>query len=573
MAMTRAGLCLGLLWLGCGGTPAGIGAGGAGAAGAVAGGGGAGLAGTGGLTGSGGGGGAGDAGAGNSGSGNAAGNGGNAGNSGNSGNAGAGNAGAGGAGSGGAGGAAGAPGPVVAGGVFEERFVFRGAHEATRDDADATTVHWDADAWSVRADTSHNNLYVLGSRGHWIGVHPGFAAPGDGGKDLRSVPGGDGGPGVGIMHLDFETIASARLRNPMAISAERPGIVEFRTTRVVTTGHWWELAVTPAADVTGGEFTAVPVAGTDRSVQFAGHPGSGHAPASPSVNVVTTGRDDIPCSTGWSFVMGASWQVDGLRGEHVGPTIDYDVSEPDRLVRFRFTYYPDHIVAEADLDDDGTLEPLGTFPVRIPWSLVHVQLLGVAYQADHHPQGECFLGQVRDIPWKDVRVEPVQLVRTAAYPKGREDGWMRHDVRDLRHFSPTPVGGQPQPNVEAMDKWSSVLYCGLGTFYCQPVATKTLRVTLPPGEVRGLGASSLLYDIRTSDPASPGRAVLLVNGTRVGELVGWQSVPGANQRSHWAPRALAIPTALLVAGENEVRLDLEGAVELDRLQLELGYTE
>ncbi|MCH7523228.1 MAG: hypothetical protein IH920_05610 [Chloroflexi bacterium] len=51
--------------------------------------------------------------------------------------------------------------------------------------------------------------------------------------------GGDGSPGVGIMHIDFEGSTSARMRNPMIISAERPGIVEFRTSNLMTTGHWW----------------------------------------------------------------------------------------------------------------------------------------------------------------------------------------------------------------------------------------------------------------------------------------------------------------------------------------------
>ncbi|MCH8062443.1 MAG: hypothetical protein IH861_08065, partial [Chloroflexi bacterium] len=167
-----------------------------------------------------------------------------------------------------------------ANGVFNEDFVWEGNHGATIiKDGGATkfsTVWWNEDAWDNRSDTGWNGASAEGGNEH-IDIHRSVDDLGSGEKNNLNVVGGDGSPGVGIMHLDFEGSTTARLRNPMIISQERPGIVEFRTSNFVTTGHWWEIAIAPANEiVTGGEFTAIPAqTGGD---DFSGKGGPGHRP-------------------------------------------------------------------------------------------------------------------------------------------------------------------------------------------------------------------------------------------------------------------------------------------------------
>ena len=137
-----------------------------------------------------------------------------------------------------------------ANGVFHEDFVWEGNHGATViKDGGATkfsTVWWNEDAWDVRQDTGWNSISDNGCRddpcppgengGDHVDIHRSVDDLGSAVKDNSYVVGGDGSTGVGIMHLDFEGAVTSRLRNPMIISQERPGIVEFRTTNFVTTG-------------------------------------------------------------------------------------------------------------------------------------------------------------------------------------------------------------------------------------------------------------------------------------------------------------------------------------------------
>ena len=120
---------------------------------------------------------------------------------------------------------------------------------------------WDSTVrlWDARGDTSFPAI-TPPATGYHVDVHKALTAdPADGREDNTVyVVGGDGSPGVAAMRMDFQGIASARLRNPMLISAAQPGVVSFWTTRFLTTAHWWEIAITPTATVAGAEQTAVP---------------------------------------------------------------------------------------------------------------------------------------------------------------------------------------------------------------------------------------------------------------------------------------------------------------------------
>jgi hypothetical protein len=107
----------------------------------------------------------------------------------------------------------------------------------------------------------------------------------------------------------------------------------------------------------------------------------------------------------------------------------------------------------------------------------------------------------------------------------------------------------------------------MGAFYCpSPVSAIERNVDLPPGALLDTRRALLVYDIRS--PLAPGTATLLVNGVAAGTLPGHDTTPGA-AGSEWSHRSLDVDPALLHAGSNVVRVEMEGDVELDRLQLEL----
>jgi hypothetical protein len=95
-------------------------------------------------------------------------------------------------------------------------------------------------------------------KGFHTDIHRALSAdPDDARIDNRDVVGGDGSPGVGIMHTDFQGIVSARLRNGCS-SHRRVRRSSRSGLRFQTTAHWWEIAITPTTRVVGAEYTSVP---------------------------------------------------------------------------------------------------------------------------------------------------------------------------------------------------------------------------------------------------------------------------------------------------------------------------
>ena len=408
--------------------------------------------------------------------------------------------------------------------------------------------------------------------------------PDEGQVEDGNVVGGNGDPGIGIMHTDFQGIVSARLRNPMLISSLRPGVVTFWAPRFMTSAHWWEIAITPAAGpVVGAEYTAVPSVEdplADPLPYSDGTPGPGHRPSEDSINVIATGFPDIPCDPGegWKVRFGVTKSIRGETTDYVTKyqSIDQlmstDPQEINELYQWRLEYRSDRIDLYVRLDEDSDKMTLvDSFKVDIPWREVYVHFMAVAYEADHHPQQPCFLGQVREFAWRDISVEPVKYFATAATAKetARKDGWISYDLRDLIHYGTGP-DGVPQPNLGLYDLYSSLLYCSADDyqFFCES-PTKLVTLQFDEPQQRGTPARvQLVYDTRSL--GGVGTAVLSVNGSKVGELPPSATVPAAGDQE-WVHRSLDIDPSLLHVGTNDLRIDLQGIVQLDRLHVELSY--
>jgi hypothetical protein len=94
----------------------------------------------------------------------------------------------------------------------------------------------------------------------------------------------------------------------------------------------------------------------------------------------------------------------------------------------------------------------------------------------------------------------------------------------------------------------------------------TLSFDRPP--LGSPAQAKLVYDIRSFGEL--GTADLVVNGQPAGQLPPPESVPGAIF-AEWVHRSIDIDPALLQSGSNTIAIHLDGAVHLDRLQMELSY--
>lgn len=469
----------------------------------------------------------------------------------------------------------------VTGTRFIENFVWRGAHATTTHHG--RTVWWDADSWDVRGDSTWIALPGNGGNGFHTDIHRAASAdPTDGRIENGHEIGGNGDPGIGIMHTDFQGIVSARLRNPMLISSLRPGVVTFYASRFLTTAHWWEIAITPVdGSVVGAEYTPVPSVEDPLADPLppytGGTPGPGHRPSEDAINFIATGFPDDPCAYGWKVRFGVKANIGGVGTDYVtrrtsiDELMSTDPSELHRLEHWRLELRSDRIdffMQQAG----GEWKLIDTYNVVIPWREVYVHFIGVAYEADHHPPGECNLGLVRELAWRNLTVEPVKYASTVASPKeqvAREARWMAFDLRDTQRFGPD-VDGAPQPNPTRYNEWSSNVYCSspFANFVCAtPKNLVSLRFD-KPSQLGPPTRAQFVYDIRNVGGA--GRAVLSINGQKVGELPLASSVPAAVGQE-WVHRSIDVDPTILRDTANDVRIDLEGFVQLDRLHMELSY--
>ena len=478
-------------------------------------------------------------------------------------------------------------------GKFVEQFIWKGNHASTIGNAVSNTVWWNENNWDARIDHNNNARAKIDcpSAGgpcteglDHVDIHPSSPDLRDGTRtNDRYQIGGDGGPGVGVMHVAFQQIINTRLRNPMLISESQPGIVEFFASRFVSTGHWWEVSITPTDIITGGEFTAAPTAVSN-------------TPFEDSINVLIIGRTNSPCITSrsnypdYDVVLQGAQAINGVmvnefKSNFIIRPIGYE--ERDELYAWRFEYYPDRIDVYADLDEDGTKEYIDTYNVVIPWNEVYVYFLGIAYQASHHPIGsdqdgpggfpKCYFGQMRELTWKQIEVSPVKYARTAVYPKNngiqqlpKELGWMGYDTRDIQRFGP-PINGIPQANEEPYHKTSKYAFCLAPSskgFPCRNSEPKTLKLDLSSEAIQNVARVQFVYDTRQLDSAT-----LTINDVLIGQLPDYNSVPGGETaRQHWVRRSLDFDPSILKEGENTFFIEQNGEVDFDRIELEFAYS-
>ena len=449
--------------------------------------------------------------------------------------------------------------------AFIENFDWIGNHASSvgHDHHQGSTVWWNEDNWDSRGETGWlATAYAYpGQTGYHLDVHRAITSdPRVGIEDNETkIIGGDGSPGIGVMRLDYQGISSSRLRNPVLISSDRPAVVDFYAPLYVTTGHWWEISLTPTDTVIGAEVTSVPN-------QVA------KDPFEDSLNFVTIGASDLPCSYGERVSLEVHRTVKGATDPvYMLPRSKEpiaDMNEDMTLTHFRLEFSRDRVRLLADLKDTGTLEHLHDYPVGVPWSEAHVQLLGVAYQADHHPGDACNGNPLnRELVWRNVTVSPVKYERTSIAPRNtvtenvqRKLGFMSYDTRDIQRFGPPEADASPA-NEGPYDRYWTAAFEG--------VSGRKLVVELDEEQARAERAM-LVYDIR-----GRGKAELSVNGTFVGRLPGEDSLryfqgPYA-ESGEWARRSLDIPRGALKAGKNELSFSLSPAIGMERLVLEFMH--
>ena len=482
---------------------------------------------------------------------------------------------------------------TVNGNVFSEKFVWEGNHAATILNGAATTVWWDESSWDVRGDTSFISVSpidnVITNRFH-MDIHKALVfAPTIG--DLSNTDatiGGNGDAGVGVMHLDYQDILSARLRNPLLISKQTPGMIEFYASDFVTTGHWWEIALTPTDQVVSAEHTSVPGQADDGLPGPLGgtaQPGPGHSNPVDSINLISFGATDVPCATGWRTRFGLTKTFENITSHHVNVVAslqDLTLTNPadtDVLKHWRIQVTTGEISLFIDTNDNNQFELVESWQLSVPWSEVYVHLMAVAYQADHHPQAPCFLGHVSELKWRDIKIYPVKNTHTSIYPKnigteqvGRNEGWLSYDLRDIQRFG-SAVNGAPQPNLFDFTTSNNGLYCNDSGFPCFNNTTDITLAFQIPTAPKGMiiSEAKIIADLKNSFSTPQLPVSISLNGTNVGFFDTAESLLAVEENS-WVRRSLALPIVGISTGTTANLGFVIGANSyLDRIEIEFSY--
>lgn len=472
---------------------------------------------------------------------------------------------------------------------FREDFAWQGNHAARVNGGSGSTVWWDEASWDTRGDSSFTAVMPMAggamtNRFH-IDIHKAASSdPRDGRVDNSSpVVGGDGSAGVGIMHLDFQDIVSARLRNPLLIG-DGGATLRFHAPAFNTSGHWWEIAITPADRMIAGEYTGVP--GQDPyglpDGSGGGSVGPGHGPYADSINLVMIGSSDVPCIVGWRVRSGITRTVAGATSHYVNPVasqseyLQTDPAQAQTLVLWQIDYRRDGITLSVDLDGDGSVTAIESWALDVPWSEVHVHLLGVAYQADHHPQEPCYLGHMREIGWRAIEAWPVKFARTDVHPSNqgivqtpRALGFMGYDLRDIQRLGPAEEGAASPANDAPYLVSNAGRWCNDAGYPCfRADAAASLAFELP-ARFTAAREARLLLDTKDRAQADASLSARL-NGVALGRFGGHDRVAAA-EASAWVRDALPVPLHALGVGDASLELTLEAGAYADRIEFEFGF--
>lgn len=394
-----------------------------------------------------------------------------------------------------------------------DMFDFYGNHAATSVSGRFTTVWLDEDLWDTRV--SHSNTHNKGM-GHHIDIHSAATRKGVDGalaNDINVLGGVRGHAGVMVMHMNFQGIVSARLRNPLVLpmsATDPPARIAFYAPLVVTTGHWWEIALT--RDIVGAEHTAVPSVRNNLPAASRDVGGITAGPGIdipvPSYNIIFAGASDLMCAYPYARVAvststqkisaPARTRDDLIPFKNLHKTTTYS----DVLMRVVIAITHKDLEITLDYDDDGTTDYITTFAVtpqqQLNTNIAYVHLVGVAYQADHHPQlQQCNLGTERQLKWRDFSATPTRYTRTTSTDKGlvNQDttGWRSYDMRD------TMRSGGNNANTQRIGPQKNVLttrgYCMRSVMWpCdKPAKSPLLYFSIPDDAAAG----HIIYDIRT----------------------------------------------------------------------------
>jgi hypothetical protein len=72
-------------------------------------------------------------------------------------------------------------------------------------------------------------------------------------------------------------------------------------------------------------------------------------------------------------------KTESMRQPYPYASYETDPSEKDMLFKYQTKFFPDRVEIWADYDQDGTPELLEVHNVTVPWSEVHVHLVGKTF--------------------------------------------------------------------------------------------------------------------------------------------------------------------------------------------------